>query len=172
MPPSGERQQAEVGKEEERNMSVNALASSFELSLRILLMLDILADRAVDEEQIAAIDFIAMYAADFGILDENLHGYGAYRFSEYPARRKTVSEALKGLVLDGYVELRPDTGGYDFAITDKGRSLCARFNNGYASEYRIAIVAVSRAVDISDTREMTESINAHALSSLKGDRHG
>ena len=153
-------------------MSVNALASSFELSLRILLMLDILDDRAVDEEQIAAIDFIAVYAADFGILNENLHGYGTYRFSEYPARRKTVSEALKGLVLDGYVELRPNTDGYDFAITDNGRSLCARFSNGYASEYRIAIVAVTRAIDISDTRKMTETINAHALSSLKGDRHG
>ena len=153
-------------------MSVNALASSFELSLRILLMLDILDDRAVDEEQIAAIDFIAVYAADFGILDENLHGYGTYRFSEYPARRKTVSEALKGLVLDGYVELRPNTDGYDFAITDNGRSLCARFSNGYASEYRIAIAAVTRAIDISDTRKMTETINAHALSSLKGDRHG
>ena len=153
-------------------MSVNALASSFELSLRILLMLDILDDRAVDEEQIAAIDFIAVYAADFGILDENLHGYGTYRFSEYPARRKIVSEALKGLVPDGYVELRPNTDGYDFAITDKGRSLCARFSNGYASEYRIAIVAVTRAIDISDTRKMTETINAHALSSLKGDRHG
>ena len=153
-------------------MSVNALASSFELSLRILLMLDILDDRAVDEEQIAAIDFIAVYAADFGILDENLHGYGTYRFSEYPARRKTVSEALKGLVLDGYVELRPNTDGYDFAITDNGRSLCARFSNGYASEYRIAIVAVTRAIDISDTRKMTETNNAHALSSLKGDRHG
>ena len=153
-------------------MSVNALASSFELSLRILLMLDILDNRALDEEQIAAIDFIAVYAADFGILDENLHGYGAYRFSEYPARRKTVSEALRGLVLDGYVELKPNAVGYAFTITNAGRSLCSKFNNGYASEYRIAIVAVSRAVNISDTKKMTETINARALSSLRGDRHG
>ena len=65
-------------------MSDFVLASSFEMSLRILLMLDTLSDTMLDEEQITAIDFIAVYAADFGLLDENLHGYGAYRYSEYP----------------------------------------------------------------------------------------
>lgn len=153
-------------------MSVSALASAFELSLRIMLMLDTLPARALDEEQIAAIDFIAVYAADFGILDENLHGYGAYRFGEYPARRKTVSDALRELVLDGHVELKPGTSGYDFAITDNGKSFCAKITNGYASEYRIAITAVAKVFDIADAKGMVDAINAHALRSLKGDAHG
>ena len=153
-------------------MSVSALASTFELSLRIMLMLDALPVSALDEEQIAALDFVAVYAADFGILDENLHGYGAYRFGEYPARRKNTSDALRGLVLDGYVELVPSVSGYDFAITDKGRALCAKITNGYASEYRIAIVAVAKAYDIADVNGIVDAINARAINSLKGDARG
>ena len=50
------------------------LGTTFEISLRILLMLNELSGWSLDEQQIEAIDFISVYAADFGVLDENLHG--------------------------------------------------------------------------------------------------
>ena len=87
------------------------LGSTFEISLRILLMLNELSGWSLDEQQIEAIDFISVYAADFGLLDENLHGYSDYRFSEYLARKRTVTSALKNLVLDEYVRLRPTSTG-------------------------------------------------------------
>ena len=94
-------------------MSESALGSVFEISLRILLMLRELFPSKLDEPQVSALDFISVYASDFGLLDENLHGYGDYRFSEYPARKHMVDSALKNLVLDGYVRLfsppQPDT---------------------------------------------------------------
>ena len=61
------------------------LGSEFESSLRVLLLLDELRDMSLDESQIACIDFIAIYGADFMILDENLHGNGLFRFSEFSA---------------------------------------------------------------------------------------
>lgn len=79
----------------------SVVGSAFEMSLRILLMLKELYAFELDDQQIATIDFIAVYAADFGLMDENLHGYNSYRYSEYPARKFVVTLALKNLVLDG-----------------------------------------------------------------------
>ena len=66
------------------------LGSEFESSLRVLLLLDELRDMSLDESQIACIDFIAIYGADFMILDENLHGNGLFRFSEFSAKSKLL----------------------------------------------------------------------------------
>ncbi len=149
-------------------MSDFVLASSFEMSLRILLMLDTLSDTMLDEEQITAIDFIAVYAADFGLLDENLHGYGAYRYSEYPARRGLVAEAVRSLVLDRYIALNPDDDGYSFYITDLGKEVCRKLSSEYASEYRIAVDAVGESLNVHDALKMDSAIKDHALRSLKG----
>ncbi len=65
--------------------------------------LDELRDMSLDESQIACIDFIAIYGADFMILDENLHGNGLFRFSEFSAKSKLVTLSLKKLVLNGFI---------------------------------------------------------------------
>lgn len=51
-------------------MSESALGSVFEISLRILLMLKELFPSKLDEQQVSALDFISVYASDFGLLDE------------------------------------------------------------------------------------------------------
>ena len=79
-------------------MNKSAIGSTFEISLRILLMLDCLSPQHFDEQQISMIDFIAVYAADFGLLDENLHGYSNYRFSEFPARKQPIQAALRRIL--------------------------------------------------------------------------
>lgn len=62
-------------------MNTSALGSTFEISLRILLLLNEVHGTSLDEQQIGAVDFISVYAADFDLLDENLHGYSNYRFT-------------------------------------------------------------------------------------------
>lgn len=57
-----------MGKEKKETMNASALGSTFEISLRILLTLNELPNSTLDEQQIGAIDFISVYAADFGLL--------------------------------------------------------------------------------------------------------
>lgn len=144
-----------------------ALGSTFEISLRILLMLNELPTSTLDERQIGAIDFISVYAADFGLLDENLHGYSNYRFSEYPARKHMVVSALKGLVLDGYTHLYPTSTGYRYSITEAGKAVCGKLTSNYAEEYIIAVQTVIKGFNNADAEAMLRAINRVTIQSLK-----
>ncbi len=148
-------------------MILSTVGSVFEISLRILLILNETKNVAIDEQQLAATDFIAVYAADFGILDENLHGYGSYRFSEYPARKLLVSSAIKDLVLDGYVRILPTKDGYLYTITEEGRGICRRLTNSYAHEYIIAVQAVMENLNIADEDKMISIIRERTMQSLE-----
>lgn len=148
-------------------MNISALGSTFEISLRILLMLNELQGSSLDEQQIGAVDFISVYAADFGLLDENLHGYSNYRFSEYPARKYIVSSALKDLVLDGNVRLHSTSTGYRFSITEAGKNICRKLTSNYAGEYRIAVQSVINRFDHANADLMLREINRLTVESLK-----
>lgn len=148
-------------------MNGSALGSTFEISLRILLMLNELSPSTFDEQQIGAIDFISVYAADFGLLDENLHGYSNYRYSEYPARKHMVASALKNLVLDGYVHLHPTSTGYRYSITEAGKTICGKLTSNYAEEYIIAIQSVINRFDNANAESMLRAINRITIQSLK-----
>ena len=121
-----------MDKEKKEAMNESAIGSTFEISLRVLLMLNELWPAKLDEQQIGAIDFIAVYAADFGLLDENLHGYSNYRYSEFPARKQMVSSALKNLVLDGYVRLYPTSSGYRYSLLETGKKVCTKLTSTFS----------------------------------------
>ena len=123
---------------------------------------------ALDEQQIGAVDFISVYAADFGLLDENLHGYSNYRFSEYPARKRLVSSALKELLLDGNIRFQPAPTGYRYFITDAGKSICQKLTSNYADEYRIAVQTVVKSFDNANAELMLRGINRLTIQSLEG----
>ena len=149
-------------------MNSTVLGSTFEISLRILLLLNEAHGAALDEQQIGAIDFISVYAADFGLLDENLHGYSNYRFSEYPARKHLVSSALKELLLDGNIRFQATPTGYKYFITDAGKSICKKLTSNYANEYRISVQTVINSFDNANTRLMLREINRLTIQSLEG----
>ena len=149
-------------------MNTTVLGSTFEISLRILLLLNEAHGAALDEQQIGAIDFISVYAADFGLLDENLHGYSNYRFSEYPARKHLVSSALKELLLDGNIRFQATPTGYKYFITDDGKSICKKLTSNYANEYRISVQTVINSFDNANTRLMLREINRLTIQSLEG----
>jgi len=148
-------------------MNESAIGSTFEISLRILIMLNELSPAELDEQQIGAIDFIAVYAADFGLLDENLHGYNNYRYSEFPAKKPLISAALKNLVLDGYVRLYPTSAGYSYSILDVGRNVCNKLTSSYAKEYRLAIQSLIDRFDQVNVAAMLKEINRLTIQSLQ-----
>lgn len=148
-------------------MNESAIGSTFEISLRILLMLNELSPEKLDEQQIGAVDFIAVYAADFGLLDENLHGYGNYRYSEFPARKQLVAAALKNLVLDEYVKLYPTSSGYKYSLLEAGKKLCSKLTSRYAEEYILAVQAVVGRFDKADAAAMLKEISRLTIQSLQ-----
>jgi|GEM_PF-158418 len=156
-----------MDKEKKEAMNESAIGSTFEISLRILLMLKELSPAKLDEQQIGAIDFIAVYAADFGLLDENLHGYSNYRYSEFPARKHIVSSALKNLVLDGYVRLYPTSSGYRYSLLEAGKTVCTKLTSGYAKEYILAVHSVVDRFDKANATAMLKEINRLTIQSLQ-----
>nr|DAZ62547.1 MAG TPA: Transcriptional regulator, MarR family/DNA Complex regulation, repressor, MarR family.85A [Caudoviricetes sp.] len=152
-------------------MNESAVGSSFEISLRILLMLNELAPLRLDEQQIGAIDFIAVYAADFGLQDENLHGNNSYRYSEFPARKQMVSFALKKLVLDGCIRLYPSSSGYRYSILEAGKNACGKLTSSYAKEYILAVKAVIGRFENVDAAAMLKEINRLTIQSLQETGH-
>lgn len=155
-----------MGKETKENMNSTVIGSIFEISLRILLILNEVHSLSLDEQQIGAIDFISVYAADFNLLDENLHGYGNYRFSEYPARKHLISSAIKSLVLDGYVLLQPAITGYRYSITKVGENVCKELTSNYAREYIIAVQSVINKFDNANAELMLKEISKLTVQSL------
>ena len=148
-------------------MNESAIGSTFEISLRILLMLNELPTSTLDERQIGTIDFISVYAADFDLLDENLHGYSHYRYSEYPSRKHMVASALRNLVLDGYVYLHLTSTGYKYSITKVGKTICSKLTSTYAEEYIIAVQSVINGFDNADAESMLRAIKSITIQSLK-----
>ena len=160
-----------MGKKEKEVMNESAIGSTFEISLRILLMLNQLSPQILDERQIEMIDFISVYAADFGLLDENLHGYGDYRYSEFPARKQPVAIALKNLVLDGYIKLNPTPVGYKYSILETGKEICNKLTSIYAGEYNLAVQTVANHFKIEDSSSMLREINRFTTQSLTEVKH-
>lgn len=159
-----------MGKEEKMSKA-NVLGSAFEMSLRILLMLNESKDSELDIQRISAVDFIAVYAADFNLLDENLHGYGNYRYSEYPARKDLVSSALKLLVLNGTISFLTNQNGFVYKITESGKRVCRDLSDSYSEEYKIALRSVFKNYDTQNDTSMLKDINHHTLHYLQEDKH-
>ena len=149
-------------------MNESTIGSTFEISLRILLMLNCLFPLQLDEQQIGMIDFIAVYAADFGLLDENLHGYSNYRFSEFPVKNRL---RLRDLILDEYVHLTSTSKGYEYAITAAGKNVCKQLHSSYSEEYCLAVKTTVSAFNHADTTAMLNAINSLTVKSLKEVTH-
>lgn len=140
--------------------------SSFETSLRILMLLDEL-NLALDKNQISCIDFMAIYGADFDLLDENLHGNGLFRFSEFSAKSLVITETIKHLVVDSLISFVSTPAGYSYTINDIGKNAIARISDSYEKEYRIAVRAVQNAFPDFHSDQMQQKIFNTTISSLE-----
>lgn len=145
--------------------NTKTVSSTFEMALRILLLLSKVKSHMLSIMQICEIDFIAVYAADFDLLDENLHGYGEYRFSEFAARKSIVSDAVKRLVIKRCLNFKLSQKGYLFQISTEGFRLINEVNDTYAEEYGLAVETVINAYKL-DESQMLKEIHQRTIQSL------
>lgn len=144
----------------------NIFNSTFETSLRILLTLYI-HETAMSIDRIVATDFITIYAADFNVAKNNLHGVNEFSFSEYSFRRYSASEAIKELLLYEEIALETNSDGFIYRITDKGISVCDEMTTTYAAEYMNLSYKVQEALSNKTTVEIIEMINRKSNYSKK-----
>ena len=144
-----------------------ALGTSFEMSLRVLLLLDVSDGQNMTANMIAAYDFIAVYGADFGLLDENLHGDGVFRFSEFASRGELTQNAMKELVLKRFVNVAATKHGFAYTLSAEGRIVSRKMQSDYAEEYRIAAREVLRAFGRQTDEQLYNKIQKRILESVK-----
>ena len=141
--------------------------STFETSLRILILLEELSELLLDEQQICCIDFMSIYGADFDLLDANLHGNGLFRFSEFSAKSTLVAYAIKKLVLNSFIKFVPTDSGYSYSISSVGKKIVSKISDGYVTEYRIAVREVYRTFPDLQTSKMQQKIYDMTINSLE-----
>lgn len=109
--------------------------STFEISLRILLMLSVSDESGMTIDRVVAYDFITIYSHNFGLSDSNLHGDNEFSFSEFASRRNLMTNAMKSLVLDNMVSVLRKKDGFRYAINEFGRKFCQQMTTEYAAAY-------------------------------------
>ena len=146
---------------------MNVFNTSFEVSLRMLIILNTVQTR-LSIDRITALDFIAIYGKDFGVLEYNLHGDNDFKFGEYTSKREIVSQAVKELVLRGYITSHCNKSGFNYSISKNGVIFCESLNDKYAEDFT-EIVKKANAVflDYSD-RKLTHCINEYAIARCDG----
>lgn len=148
-------------------MMTNVFNTTFELSLRVLLALEVSINRPQTVDMITAIDFITVYGKDFNISEENLHGDNSYRFCELAVRRDLIIGALKSLVLDELVSVLASKNGFTYSINDKGKNFCNELECTYAIEYREAAVKAQSYISLHKKKDILKLINQQSLLALQ-----
>jgi len=147
---------------------MNLFNSTFEVSLRALLLLSQTTDVSVTLDRLVAYDFIALYGRHFGLADTNLHGDNEYGFSELPARRAVMQASLKELVLDGLVNAARRRDGFCYEITDAGVAFCQKQKTDYARVYRQLASATHRKYKGMTEVDIMADISCKATCALRG----
>ena len=109
--------------------------TEFEVSMRLLMALDNVS--YINEDEIARLDFFAVYAEHYGFGDSNLNGPCTFPLSEFTIQRKLIKNSLKELLFKGIVTVRSDSNkGFIYAITDLGKSHILDMNDEYSKKYK------------------------------------
>ena len=151
------------------SMTESVFNSTFEMELRVLLLMSAAKKKAYSIERIVSLDFIVCYAGYFQLPYLNPQGDNQYMFSELASRRERLQEAVKGLVVQGLLNVEMDNG-YAFSITDAGSKYIRKLKSEYALQYKaIAADAIKRFKDYSDL-QLDHRINDSAVKSVRGGR--
>lgn len=147
-------------------MTAKLFNSTFEMELRILLLLLESNGGQFTIDRIVAFDFITCYSADFSLPYENLHGENSYKFGEMSNRRLLVQEAVKELVTKGFITVLMDKGYY-FSISDQGKTYAKKLKSAYAKEYKTIAKAVTKKYRKDSDEGILAEIQSHSIRSLK-----
>lgn len=150
-------------------MTESVFNSTFEMELRILLLVSAAKKKAFSIDRIVSLDFIVCYAGYFQLPYLNPQGDNQYMFSELASRRERIQEAVKSLVVQGLLDVGLKNG-YVFSITDIGSKYIKKLQSEYAVQYKtIATDAIKRFKDYSDL-QLERMINDSAVKSVRGGR--
>lgn len=109
--------------------------TEFEVSMRLLMMLNYVS--YISEDEIARLDFFAVYAEHYGFGDCNLNGPCSFPLSEFTIQRKLIKESLKELLFRGFaVVMNNSNKGFIYCITESGRSYVQKMNDAYSVQYK------------------------------------
>lgn len=141
--------------------------SNFEISLRILLTLSISTNTGKTIDSIATADFITIYAKEFELSASNLHGDNELSFSEFSARRLSVNEAIKSLVLEHLVNVSQEQDGFHYSISERGINFCNTLNSDYAKEYKSYAIIANEYMKSKTEKQLLNLISKEAVKSLR-----
>lgn len=147
-------------------MNAKLFNSTFEMELRILLLL--LESNGVQYtvDRIVSLDFITCYSADFSLPYGNLHGENSYKFGEMSNRRMLTQNAVKQLVTKGFIVVSIDKGYY-FSISERGKAYARKLKSAYAKEYKMIVKAVIRKYRKDSDEDILAEIQSYSIMSLK-----
>lgn len=146
---------------------IRILGTPYEISLRILLMLNEASGQSFTLDKIVAFDFIAIYARDFGLSKTNLHGYSSYRFGEFAGRRELVRSGIKQLVLNATVIAMCAENGFEYSISESGKNFASKMICGYAGAYQELITKALLELGDESERSLYDIISQRTLDSLR-----
>ena len=141
--------------------------TTFEISIRVLLLLSLVKNKGLTLDGIITADFIANYSKEFGLSNNNLHGDNEFSFSELSARRVSVQNAIKDLVLENMIKVSYSKYGFQYSITDRGQTFCNNLTSDYASEYKDYAKKAVTYMDSMDDIEILNLINQKASKSIR-----
>ena len=150
-------------------MTESIFNSSFEIELRVLLLLSAAKKKAFAVERIVALDFIVCYAGNFQMPYLNPQGDNQHMFAELASRRERIKDSIRSLVTQGLIEVSLDQG-YVFAISDTGNSFVRKLKSEYAVQYKkIAADAIKQFKTYSDL-DLDLTLNDSAVKAVRGGR--
>ena len=132
--------------------------TTFEMSLRLVLLLSASGGDARTTDMLTLIDTIAIYGGEFGIAEANLHGKIDSILDELDTRRELIKLALKDLVLRGMVHISESHEGFSYMISENGAAFTEKLTSAYANEYRSLVSAANALADSKTEREVFSMI--------------
>lgn len=139
--------------------------STFELSLRALLLLSVAGTSTVD--RLTALDFITIYGRYFEVSKSNLHGDNDFSFGELTVRREKMPDAVKALAFDGLIDVQNSNSGFVYRINLSGQKTVRKLRTGYAAEYIETAKAAIRKYGNKSEVEMLTIISAKSAAALE-----
>lgn len=122
----------------------NIFNSTFEVSLRVVLLLNKYDGEDLTCNMIKNIDFICTYGKDFKLTKSNLQGDNMFKLTQLPMRTHLIEESLKRLIHKGLVTLNFSEKGFVYNITEKGRIYSSSFTSDYAKKYEKLVCKVKK----------------------------
>ena len=141
--------------------------STFEVSLRILLLLSESGDAGLSIDRIAAYDFITIYSRYFDLSDRVLHGENEFRYSEIASRRNKAQAAMKEMVLDGFVLVVRSKEGFKYRIAENGNKVASNLVSEYAIAYRELAKLTAKKYSEKTETEIMDVISKASVQSLR-----